>query len=160
MHARAADLIETLGLQPHPEGGWYREVYRSADPVQRDGVAREALTTIYYLLTAGQLSRWHVVALDEVWHFHEGDGLELLTWQPGAAAVESIALGPVAAGGARPLQVVPRGIWQAARPRGAYALVGCTVAPGFDFADFQFCADLPEADEVFAGPLAGYEALR
>jgi predicted cupin superfamily sugar epimerase len=128
--------------------------------VQRGGVGRDALTTIYYLLAAGQLSRWHVVALDEVWHFHEGDGLELLAWRPGAAAVEAIELGPVSGGGARPLHVVPRGVWQAARPLGAYALVGCTVAPGFDFADFRFGADLPEADAVFAGPLAPYEALR
>ena len=160
MHPRAADLIETLGLAPHPEGGWYREIYRSADRVQRDGAGRDALTTIYYLLAAGQLSRWHVVALDEVWHFHEGDGLELLTWLPGAAAVETATLGAVAEDGARPLLVVSRGAWQAARPLGAYSLVGCTVAPGFDFSDFAFCDELAEADEVFAGPLAPYQALR
>jgi predicted cupin superfamily sugar epimerase len=161
MHARAADLIDLLGMMPHPEGGWYREVYRSRDQVSRgDGGSRAAVTTIYYLLTAGQASRWHVVALDEVWHHHEGDPLALHTWRPGDAAVETVELGPPTGDGARPLHVVPRDVWQAARPRGAYALVGCTVAPGFDFADFQFCADLPEADEVFAGPLAPYEALR
>jgi hypothetical protein len=160
MHARAADLVETLGLAPHPEGGWYREVYRSADAVERDGARREALTSIYYLLAAGQLSRWHVVELDEVWHWHEGDPLELVIWDPGRKRVEVVPLGPVAEDGARPLHVVPRGVWQAARPTGAYSLVGCTVAPGFDFADFRFCDDLDEADEVFAGPLAGYGALR
>ena len=160
MHPRAADLVETLGLAPHPEGGWYREVYRSSDAVTRDGAARDALTTIYYLLAAGQLSRWHVVALDEVWHFHEGEPLELLTCDPRDGRVEVSRLGPVTADGARPLQVVPRGVWQAARPTGAYSLVGCTVAPGFDFADFQFLADLPEADAAFAGVLAPYESLR
>ncbi len=167
MHPRAADLVETLGLMPHPEGGWYGEVYRSSDVVSRDGAAREALTTIYYLLAAGQVSRWHVVALDEVWHFHEGEPLELLVCDPRHPAttgqtrrVEVVALGPVSAGGARPQHVVPRGVWQAARPTGAYSLVGCTVAPGFDFADFQFLADLPEADAIFAGALAKYPALR
>jgi len=160
MHPRAADLVETLGLMPHPEGGWYREVYRSSDVVSRDGAARDALTTIYYLLAAGQVSRWHVVALDEVWHFHEGEPLELLVCDPREERVEVLALGPVAADGARPQHVVPRGVWQAARPTGAYSLVGCTVAPGFDFADFQFLADLPEADDIFAGTLADYESLR
>ena len=160
MHARAADLIETLGLQPHPEGGWFREVYRSTDVVTRDGAARDALTSIYYLLAAGQLSRWHVVTLDEVWHFHEGEPLELLTCDPRGGRVEVLKLGPVASDGARPQHVVPRGVWQAARPTGAYALVGCTVAPGFDFADFQLLADLPNADEIFAGVLAPYADLR
>ena len=160
MHPRAADLVETLGLMPHPEGGWYREVYRSTDVVSRDGAARDALTTIYYLLAAGQVSRWHVVALDEVWHFHEGEPLELLVCDPSEGHVEVLALGPVSASGARPQHVVQRGVWQAARPTGAYSLVGCTVAPGFDFADFQFLADLPEADAIFAGALAEYESLR
>ena len=106
MHARAADLIETLGLQPHPEGGWFREVYRSTDVVTRDGAARDALTSIYYLLAAGQLSRWHVVTLDEVWHFHEGEPLELLTCDPREGRVEVLRLGPVASDGARPQHVV------------------------------------------------------
>jgi len=160
MHPRAADLVETLGLMPHPEGGWYREVYRSSDVVSRDGAARDALTTIYYLLAAGQVSRWHVVALDEVWHFHEGEPLELLVCDSREGRVDVLALGPVTADGARPQHVVPRGVWQAARPTGAYSLVGCTVAPGFDFADFRFLADLPEADAIFAGALAEYESLR
>ena len=160
MHERAADLIETLGLQPHPEGGWYREVYRSTDAVTRDGAVRDALTSIYYLLAAGQISRWHVVALDEVWHFHQGEPLELLTCNPRDGRVEVLKLGTVATDGARPQHVVPRGVWQAARPTGAYALVGCTVAPGFDFADFQFLADLPNADEIFRGVLAPHDDLR
>jgi len=160
MHARAADLIETLGLQPHPEGGWFREVFRSTDVVTRDGVARDALSSIYYLLAAGQLSRWHVVTLDEVWSFHEGDPLELLTCDPREGNVEVLKLGPVSTDGARPQHVVARGVWQAARPTGAYSLVGCQVGPGFDYADFLFLADLPEADAIFAGALAEYESLR
>ena len=164
MHARAADLVEALGLQPHPEGGWFREVYRSTDVVSRDGAARDALTSIYYLLAAGQLSRWHVVTLDEVWHFHEGEPLELLTCDPRLSIVEArvevLRLGPPSSDGTRPQHVVPRGVWQAARPTGAYALVGCTVAPGFDYADFQFLADLPDADAIFRGPLAAFESLR
>jgi predicted cupin superfamily sugar epimerase len=160
LNARAADLIDMLGLTPHPEGGWYRELYRSADEVARDGVARAALTSIYFLLAAGQLSRWHVVTLDEVWHFHEGDPLELLSYRPGDGAVDVLTLGPPALGGPRPQHVVARDVWQAARPTGAYALVGCTVAPGFDFADFRFVADLPEAEEAFAGALAPYADLR
>jgi uncharacterized protein len=164
MHARAADLIDMLGLAPHPEGGWYRELYRSADLVSRadllarDGEPRAALTSIYFLLVAGQVSRWHVVTLDEVWHFHEGEPLEVLTHSPGTPAVEVLTLGPAAAG-MQPQHVVPRDLWQAARPRGAYALVGCTVAPGFDFADFRFVSDLPAAEEAFAGELEPYRDL-
>jgi predicted cupin superfamily sugar epimerase len=159
MHPRAADLIDLLGMVPHPEGGWYREVYRSADEVSREGGPRSALTTIYYLLAAGQVSRWHVVALDEVWHHHEGEPLALLTFRPGDDAVETTVLGSPAEG-ARPLHVVPRDVWQAARPRGAYALVGCTVAPGFDFSDFRFVDELADAEDAFAGPLAAHADLR
>jgi predicted cupin superfamily sugar epimerase len=160
MHPRAAELVTLLSLQPHPEGGWYREVYRSSDAVFRDGSPRVAMTTIYYLLAAGERSRWHVVTLDEVWHFHEGEPLELLTCDPARGIVEPLLLGPAAAAGARPQQVVRRDVWQAARPLGAYALVGCTVGPGFDFADFRFLADLPGADAIFAGPLAARRELR
>jgi uncharacterized protein len=167
MHPRAADLVETLGLMPHPEGGWFREVFRSSDVVTRGGAERDALTSIYYLLAAGQLSRWHVVALDEVWSFHEGEPLELLVCDPRQPAttgetrrVEVLRLGPVTTDGARPQHVVPRGVWQAARPTGAYSLVGCQVGPGFDYADFQFLADLPEADVIFGGALAEYASLR
>ena len=112
---RAAALIAELGLAPHPEGGHYRELFRSRDLVERDGARRPALTTIYYLLAAGEASRWHVVELDEVYHVHEGDPLELLTYDPGEGAVRRIELGR-AEGARRPLHVVPRGVWQASRP--------------------------------------------
>jgi uncharacterized protein len=129
MNERARELIETLGLQPHPEGGWYRQVYRSEEKVvrQRDGAERSALTTIYFLLMEGTYSAWHRVASDEVWHFYEGDPLELLIRDAAAVRLDA----------ANRVHVVPAGAWQAARPLGAYALVGCTVGPGFDFADFE-----------------------
>jgi uncharacterized protein len=135
---RAADLIERLGLTPHPEGGYFREVYRSAAWVQPlDGRAdRLALTTIYFLLVAGQVSRWHRVASDEVWHYYEGGPLELLVADAGFHDVSRRLLGPVAET-TQPVQVVVAGEWQAARLSGSYTLVGCTVGPGFEFADFQ-----------------------
>lgn len=155
---RSAALVAELGLTPHPEGGHYRQVYRSRDLVERDGARRAALTTIYYLLAAGEVSRWHVVELDEVYLFHEGDPLELLLYDPAEGAVRRVELGR-AEGERRPLHVVPRGVWQASRPLGEYALVGCTVAPGFDFADFRFVADLAGHERHFDGPLAAYSSL-
>jgi predicted cupin superfamily sugar epimerase len=143
--ARAADLIQGLGLTPHPEGGYFREVYRSAARVHPlDGRAdRLALTTIYFLLVAGQVSRWHRVASDEVWHHYEGGPLELLVADSGFDDVSRRLLGPVAET-TQPVHVVVAGEWQAARPTGSYTLVGCTVGPGFEFADFQMLESLPD----------------
>jgi hypothetical protein len=142
---RAADLIDALNLGPHPEGGYFREVYRSAARVQpADGrAARLALTTIYFLLVAGQVSRWHRVASDEVWHYYEGDPLELLVADAGFDVVSRRRLGPVGEG-IEPVRVVLAGEWQAARPTGGYTLVGCTVGPGFEFEDFQMLDALPD----------------
>ncbi|HEX8394747.1 MAG TPA: cupin domain-containing protein [Longimicrobium sp.] len=151
MHARAAALIQELELQPHPEGGYYREVFRSAEQVQPldDRAARSALTTIYFLLVSGQQSRWHRVRSDEVWHFYEGEPLELF-WTDGREPVKRATLSTGAAG-SRPVCVVPANCWQAARPAGAYALVGCTVGPGFDFADFEMIsAGSPESEQLRA----------
>jgi predicted cupin superfamily sugar epimerase len=107
-----------------------------------------ALTTIYFLLAAGERSVWHRVASDEVWHYYEGDALELLTADADFSAVTSRLLGPVAEHH-QPVHVVPAHTWQAARTAGAYTLAGCTVGPGFDFSDFQMLRDLPqEADRV------------
>lgn len=149
MHSRAAQLIASLGLAPHPEGGHFREVYRSPSGVQpldaRSG--RAALTTIYFLLTAGEVSRWHRVASDEVWHHYEGDALELIMVESGFDASTRHLLGPLGEG-ARPVQVVPANVWQAARSTGDYTLVGCTVGPGFDFADFVMLRDLPAEAEA------------
>ena len=139
MDPRASTLIEQLRLEPHPEGGYFREVFRSGRTVQPDDErpARAAVTTIYFLLVAGQQSRWHCVRSDEIWHFYEGDPLELSVSPPARERVELLTLGPLS-DVRRPVHVVPARWWQAARPLGAYTLVGCTVAPGFDYADFSF----------------------
>jgi predicted cupin superfamily sugar epimerase len=138
MDARAAQLITSLALIAHPEGGYFREVYRSADRVQpNDGRGdRASLTTIYFLLVAGQVSRWHRVAADEAWHHYEGAALELLTADADFRRVTRERLGALTEG-AHPVHVVPANSWQAAQSTGVYTLVGCTVAPGFEFADFQ-----------------------
>lgn len=149
--SRAKALIHELGLQPHPEGGWYAEVFRSPQAVDPlDGrTGRVALTTIDFLLERGQASAWHRVRSDEVWHLLEGEGLLLWLLAPDLSRVERVELGPVAAG-RRPRHVVPAGWWQAAEPTADLAYVGATVGPGFDFADFAFgradaalCAALP-----------------
>ena len=123
-------------MQPHPEGGHYVEIYRSP-----------LLTTIFFLLTAGEISRWHRVrGADEAWHFYEGDPLELLTAGERFERLERHALGR-AGGGQYPVHVVPAGVWQAARTTGDYTLVGCSVGPAFDFADFEMARDNPAAAE-------------
>jgi len=151
MTTRARTLIEILRLQPHPEGGHYREVFRSRRIVTEAGPSqrrRAALTTIYFLLTAGQHSRWHRVGSDEAWHWYEGDPLELL-WVSGDTPphVTRTRLG-VAGPSSEPVAVVPAGCWQAARSMGAYTLVGCSVGPGFDFADFELLGPGPERDRI------------
>lgn len=134
MHPRAQQLIDTLGLQPHPEGGWYRQLYKSEVRVRRasDGADRTALTTIYFLLVEGTFSAWHRVDSDEVWHFYEGEPLELLT----RATEDDEPLVSRLDAGNR-VEIVRARYWQAARPVGGYALVGCTVGPGFEFDDFE-----------------------
>lgn len=145
MDPRAAHLIQALGLAPHPEGGYFREVFRSRDIVQpSDGRGpRPALTTIYFLLPADAVSRWHRVRSDEVWHHYEGDPLELLLMTDGASRLDRVTLGPYR-NGQTPVHYVPAGWWQAARPLGAYTLAGCTVGPGFEYADFELLADQPD----------------
>ena len=139
---RAQELIDGLHLQPHPEGGFFREMFRSSSTVRPndDRSERSAATTIYFLLPRGAHSRWHRVQSDEVWHLYEGGPLELLLVPPDVCEVRRVVLGPalVSAG---PVHTVPAGWWQAARPLGPYALTGCTVAPGFDFQDFAFLHD-------------------
>ena len=139
--SRARALIDQLALEPHPEGGFYRQVYRSSSLVQPgdDRSSRRSLTSIYFLLERTQCSRWHRVRSDEVWHFYEGDPIELLVADPAWRGVASVRLGPLDAG--QRFHVVPADWWQAARPTGAYGLVGCTVAPGFEFDDFDFLRD-------------------
>jgi predicted cupin superfamily sugar epimerase len=133
MHPRAAELITQLQLERHPEGGYFREIFRSADLVEpADGRGpRAALTTIYFLLPAGITSRWHRVTSDEVWHLYEGGPLEVLSVDPAFSALYRHRLEPHA-----PVCTVAAAHWQAAHTLGDYALVGCTVGPGFDFEDF------------------------
>lgn len=128
---RADALIRDLQLQPHPEGGHFAEVHRSA-----------AVTTIYFLLAAGEVSRWHRVRSEEIWHFYEGAPLDLLQLTPDGADLERIVLGPFE-DRQRPVHCVPAHYWQAARSRGHYTLVGCTVAPAFRFEDFALLKDSP-----------------
>ena len=140
MHPRATELITKLNLEQHPEGGYYREIFRSAGLVMpTDGRGpRAALTTIYYLLPAGIVSRWHRVASDEVWHLYEGGPLEVLDVDSACKELSRHKLESTA-----PVCTVAAGHWQAARSLGDYALAGCTVGPGFDFADFAILADDP-----------------
>jgi hypothetical protein len=145
MKTRPAQLITDLGLAPHPEGGHFRETHRSPWTVRPDGASglRSAITAIWFLLCDGERSRWHRLASDELWHFCEGDALDLFTIEPGIAPrIERCRLGP-AAESAEPVLVVPAGSWQAARGTGAYTLASCTVAPGFEFTDFTLLADVP-----------------
>jgi predicted cupin superfamily sugar epimerase len=154
----ASALIQRLQLQPHPEGGWYREVHRSAERVNTAKGARSALTTIYYLLERKQLSRWHVVSSDEVWHFYAGAPLELLAYDPVSRNLTRHVLAqPDAAH--EPVGIIPAGVWQAARSLGEYSLVGCSVGPGFDFADFRFVSALPDHAVHFTGELTLYAGL-
>jgi hypothetical protein len=146
VHPRAAEWIRALALSPHPEGGWFVERFRAPRRVAPDDgrPARPALTTIQFLLADGQHSAWHVVRSDEVWSFHDGDPLDLFVVDPATLTLEQIRLG-AAANGLAPWHVVPAGHWQAARPAGAYTLVGCAVAPGFDYDDFALLRDEPAA---------------
>jgi uncharacterized protein len=158
----AQDLVRKLALQPHPEGGWYREIYRSPTRVTTARGSRSAITTIYYLLERHQLSRWHVVQADELWHFYSGAPLELLEYDPPARRLTRHMLGPVdavPAADAIAVAVIPTGAWQAARSLGEYCLVGCTVGPGFEFADFQFVCDLASHADHFKDDLAPFSSL-
>ena len=135
---RAKKLIKELNLKPHTEGGYFSEIYRSQNFVKPldSRSNRSALTTIYFLLLKGQKSRLHKVLSDEVWHFYEGAPLELFTIDKKLQKSDKILLGPVRKKTTQ-VFVVPAGFWQAAQTTGEYTLVGCTVAPGFEFADFS-----------------------
>jgi hypothetical protein len=133
---RAQALIHSLGLHPHPEGGWYREVFRSERLVQPadQRPPRRGLTTIDFLLESGQFSAWHRVQSDEVWHLLEGESLTLWLMPPDLGPAQRVVLST----STRLRHVVPADWWQAAEPGGDFAYVGATVGPGFDFADFSF----------------------
>lgn len=158
----AADLIAQLRLEPHPEGGWYREIHRSAEILDTPRGPRAALTSIYFLLERPQFSRWHRVTADETWHYAHGAALELLVYRPESRQLEKRVLGPpIRQGDAmpEPTGVVRAGEWQAARSLGDFTLVGCDVGPGFDFEDFCFVAALPGHEAHFTGELASCAEL-
>jgi len=145
----ANEWIERLGLAPHPEGGWFKEVYRSHERIAQDALperfdgARSFSTAIYFLLNAGEVSRLHRIQQDEVWHFYDGNPLALHRIRPDG---EHIQVQVGRSGDAWPLAVVPAGDFFGAQVVGAdYSLVGCTVAPGFDFSDFE----MPSRDELY-----------
>ena len=144
MHPRAAELVERLGLQPHPEGGFYRELFRSSRRVQPYDARppRPALTLIYFLLMDGGHSRFHRVKSDEAWSWVEGAPLELFRIDASLATLTRDLLGPPSEGH-EAAAVVAAGDWQAARTTGDWTLVTCAVGPGFDFADFAMMSDLP-----------------
>lgn len=129
---RAQEVIDRLALARHPEGGWYRETWRAAAP---DG-QRAAGTAIYYLLEGGDVSHWHRVDADEIWHWYAGGPLAL-TVSPDGHDAEARRLGPELLAGQMPQLVVPKGWWQTAASLGAWTLVGCTVAPAFEFGGFE-----------------------
>lgn len=138
-------LIELLKLQPHPaEGGFFAETYRAAEShpaaalPERYGQPRAHGTSIYYLLKPGTFSALHRLKSDEIFHFYLGDPVEMLQLHPGGRG-ERLLLGADLAAGQRPQVVVPHGVWQGSRllPGGQFALMGCTVAPGFDYADYE-----------------------
>jgi uncharacterized protein len=128
----ADDIVRQLDLRPHPEGGHFRETFRDS-PADGD---RSASTAIYYLLRAGEVSHWHHVDAVEVWHWYAGAPLELSV-SDGENAASTSVLGMALTAGQRPQAVVPAYHWQSARSLGAWTLVGCTVAPGFEFAGFE-----------------------
>ena len=142
MDPRAAHLIRTLELERHPEGGYYREIWRSPLTVEpADGRGRRAGSTTIYFLLAGEVSRWHRVRSDEIFQYCEGAPFELLHMPPHEWNIERTRLGPPIDQHASFLHCIPAGWWQAGRSLGAYTLVTCTVAPGFEFADFELLAD-------------------
>jgi uncharacterized protein len=129
----AADIIARLELRPHPEGGHYRETFRDK---RCDATGRAGSTAIYFLLARGEVSQWHRIDAVEIWHYYAGSPLVLRIAHDGCAP-HTVTLGPDVASGQRPQAIVPVSAWQTAESIGDWTLVGCTVAPGFEFASFE-----------------------
>ena len=147
------DLIDKYKLVPHPEGGYYAVVYESKQAVTSPVVNkdRKVATHIYFLLLKGQVSLFHKVAHDEIWNFYEGDPVKLIKYN-GSTVEEDI----IGSGCSDYVSIVEGGIYQAAETTGDYSLVGCTVAPGFEFEDFSFLRDEVETKEKFLKEFSGY----
>ena len=151
----AKEIIRLLDLAPHPEGGWYKRTFEDENQIE----GRPASTAIYYLLQAEEMSAWHRIDAVEIWHWHAGAPLSITLSPPDGQGATAHILGPDLRAGCRPQVVVPTGWWQTAVSLGAWTLVGCTVAPGFDFAGFELAPEgwrpqsrtspeLPHADET------------
>jgi predicted cupin superfamily sugar epimerase len=147
------NLIDKYNLVPHPEGGYYVVVYESKQAVRSPVVNkdRNAITHIYFLLHKGQVSLFHKVAHDEIWNFYEGDPLKLIKYN--GSTVDEDIIGP---GCSDYVSIVEGGIYQAAESTGDYSLVGCSVAPGFEFEDFSLLRDDLEAKEMLLNEFPGY----
>ncbi len=130
------NIIDRLQLTPHPEGGFFRRTYRSPLALDMQGKSRWCSTGIYYLLPRGERSHFHRLKFDEMWHFYRGESLTLLEITLNGR-LKKTKIGPDLLGEEFPQYVVPAGHWFAAYPDGAYSLVGCTMAPGFDYEDFE-----------------------
>lgn len=154
---KISELISKYNLEKHPEGGYFSETYRSEQVVSSpvNSQERAAVTDIYFLLPQGEVSRFHKVLHDELWHFYEGAPLQLVKYN--GHDVSEQVIGPDAQGGYK--VIVEGGVYQAAVSLGEYTLVGCTVAPGFDFADFSFLADCPEEKRKFETEFEAYQHL-
>ena len=133
MDMNARQIIELLELQPHPEGGWYRQTWAA------DTHPRAAGTCIYFLLEADQISHWHRVDSAEIWHWYAGAPMELHVHHRGETVVS--ILGDDLGSGARPQLIVPSNAWQKSVPIGGWVLVGCTVSPGFEFERFELAPE-------------------
>lgn len=131
----AADVVRLLDLAPHPEGGFFRETFRDAATLP--GSSRALSTAIYFLLPERVISRWHTVDAVETWHWHAGAPLLLSLAPPAGGALTRLRLGPDLAAGEHPQGIVHTGHWQQAESLGLWTLVGCTVAPGFEFSGFR-----------------------
>jgi predicted cupin superfamily sugar epimerase len=137
MNGTAAAIIERLGLERHPEGGWYRETWRADVTLG----SRASATAIHFLLDAGERSHWHRVDAAELWFWHAGGALDLSIALGEQGPVERVTLGPDVLAGEAPQALVPPGHWQAAEPIGGWALVSCVVSPGFTFAGFELAPE-------------------
>jgi uncharacterized protein len=129
----ANEIIARLELRPHPEGGYYRETFRD---IRADATGRSSSTAIYYLLARGERSHWHRIDAVEVWHYYAGSPLNLQIANENCPP-HTVRLGPDIPAGERPQAIVPASAWQSAETTGDWTLVGCTVAPGFEFASFE-----------------------
>ena len=138
------DIISTLQMQPHPEGGYYSETYRSSEKGQfSDRGLRSAGTSIYFLMPSGKISKFHRLASDEIWHFHQGDNITVVMITS-EGTIRRHVVGPVGRDHARPQVIIPKNTWFGAVHEGTtscgYTLVGCTVSPGFEFTDFELAS--------------------